>query len=194
VRYPRAPIFRGTNHFPEAMAFQDVILTQKVEKLGAESDIVRVRAGYARNFLIPSGKALEKTAGNLARLNRLKARRAEREAQELNEAEDTARKLNKLKLNFELETGESGKAFGSITTTDIAAKIGAEIGKEIDRHTILLAKPIKSTGSFDVEVKLHHDVTAKLVVIVKAKGGEEKEKAAEAPAEAEPKAKGRPKK
>src|SRR4030095_10193409 len=174
------------------MAFQDVILTQKVEKLGAESDIVRVRAGYARNFLIPSGKALEKTSGNLARLNRLKAKRAEREAQELNEAEDLARKINKLKLNFELETGASGKAFGSITTTDIAAKIGAEIGKEIDRHTIQLAKPIKSTGSFDVEGKLNHDVTAKLVVNVKAKGSDEK--AAEASAEAEPKAKGKAKK
>ena len=169
------------------MAFQDVILTQKIEKLGAESDIVRVRAGYVRNFLIPSGKALEKTAGNLGRLNRLKAKRAEREAQELNDAQEVARKINKLKLNFELETGESGKAFGSITTTDIAEKIKAETGKEIDRHTIELEKPIKSTGSFDVEIKLHHDVTAKLVVNVKAKGGEEK--AAEAPVETEAKGK-----
>ncbi|HET6407293.1 MAG TPA: 50S ribosomal protein L9 [Chthoniobacteraceae bacterium] len=172
------------------MAFQDVILTQKIEKLGAESDIVRVRAGYARNFLIPSGKAMEKTAGNLARLNRLKSKRAEREAQELNDAQEIARKINKLKLNFELETGESGKAFGSITTTDIADKIKAEIGKEVDRHTIELEKPIKSTGSFDVEVKLHHDVTAKLVINVKAKGGEAKaEEAAD-----EPKGKGKSRK
>jgi large subunit ribosomal protein L9 len=191
MRYPRGPDFPGTNHFPYAMAFQDVILTQKIEKLGAESDIVRVRAGYARNFLIPSGKALEKTGGNLARLNRLKSKRAEREAQELNEAQEIARKINKLKLNFELETGESGKAFGSITTTDIAEKLKSEIGKDVDRHTIQLEKPIKSTGSFDVEVKLHHDVTAKLVVNVKAKGGEEK--AAEAPAE-EGKGKGKAKK
>jgi len=167
------------------MAFQDVILTQKIEKLGAESDIVRVRAGYARNFLIPSGKALEKTAGNLARLNRLKSKRAEREAQELNEAQEIARKINKLKLNFELETGESGKAFGSVTTTDIAEKIKAEIGKDVDRHSIELEKPIKATGTFDVEVKLHHDVSAKLVVIVKAKGGDEK--AGEAAAESDAK-------
>jgi hypothetical protein len=104
MRYPRGPDFPGTNHFPYAMAFQDVILTQKIEKLGAESDIVRVRAGYARNFLIPSGKALEKTGGNLARLNRLKSKRAEREAQELNESQEIARKINKLKLTFELET------------------------------------------------------------------------------------------
>jgi large subunit ribosomal protein L9 len=156
------------------MAFQDVILTQKIEKLGAESDIVRVRAGYARNFLIPSGKALEKTNTNLTRLNRLKAKRAEREAAELNDAQEVARKINKVKLNFELETGEAGKAFGSITTSDIAAKLREEIGKEIDRHAIQLEKAIKSTGSFDVEIKLHHDVTAKLVVNVKAKGGEEK--------------------
>jgi large subunit ribosomal protein L9 len=174
------------------MAFQDVILTQKIEKLGAESDIVRVRAGYARNFLIPGGKAMEKTAGNLARLNRLKAKRAEREAQELNESQDIARKINKLKLTFELETGASGKAFGSVTTSDIAEKIKAEIGKDIDRHTIQLEKPIKSTGSFDVEVKLHHDVTAKLVVNVKAKGGDEK--AAEASADSEAKGKGRARK
>jgi len=174
------------------MAFQDVILTQKIEKLGAESDIVRVRAGYARNFLIPGGKAMEKTAGNLARLNRLKAKRAEREAQELNESQDIARKINKLKLTFELETGESGKAFGSVTTSDIAEKIKAEIGKDIDRHTIQLEKPIKSTGSFDVEVKLHHDVAAKLVVNVKAKGGDEK--AAEASADSEAKGKGRARK
>jgi large subunit ribosomal protein L9 len=174
------------------MAFQDVILTQKIEKLGAESDIVRVRAGYARNFLIPSGKALEKTAGNLGRLNRLKSKRAEREAQELNDAQEIARKINKLKLNFELETGESGKAFGSITTTDIAEKIKAETGREIDRHAIELEKPIKATGSFDVEIKLHHDVTAKLVVNVKAKGGDEK--AAEASADGEGKGKARAKK
>lgn len=165
------------------MAFQDVILTQKIDKLGAESDIVRVRAGYARNFLIPSGKALEKTNVNLARLNRLKKSRAEREAQELNEAQDLARKINKVKLTFELETGEQGKAFGSITSNDIADKLRAELGSKvtIDRHTIQLEKPIKTTGDFEIEVKLSSEVVAKLNVTVKPAKTEEK--AAEGEAE-----------
>ena len=174
------------------MPTTEVILTEKIHNLGAEADIVKVKVGYARNFLIPNGKALEITPAALRRINILKAKRAEREAQELNDAQEVARKINKLKLNFELETGESGKAFGSITTTDIAEKIKAETGKEIDRHAIELEKPIKSTGSFDVEIKLHHDVTAKLVVNVKAKGGEEK--AADATAEGEAKGKAKAKK
>ena len=107
------------------MAFQEVILTEKINKLGSESDIVRVRAGYARNFLIPQGKAIEKTKVNLTRLNRLKVKRAEREAAELNDAQEFARKINKIHLHLELETGEGGKAFGSITNADIADKVKA---------------------------------------------------------------------
>ena len=97
----------------------EVILTAKIESLGAEADIVKVKAGYARNFLVPRGLALEVTPATLKRLNLLKAKRAEREAKELNEAEDLARKINKLKITLELETGETGKAFGSITAQDI---------------------------------------------------------------------------
>jgi large subunit ribosomal protein L9 len=176
------------------MAFTEVILAEKINKLGAESDIVRVRAGYARNFLIPRGKAYEKTAKNLARINALKAKRAEREAQELNEAQDLARKLNKLKLTLELETGETGKAFGSITSADLVEKLRAELGGkiEIDRHKIVLDHPIKSAGDFEIPVKLHHDVTAKVALVVKAKGAEPK--AAEGGGEAEeakPKPKGK---
>ena len=174
------------------MAFQDVILTQKIDKLGAESDIVRVRAGYARNFLIPSGKALEKTNVNLSRLNRLKTQRAEREAKELNEAQELARRINKIKLTFELETGETGKAFGSVTSTDIADKLKAELGNKVsfDRHWIQLEKPIKTAGDYEVEVKFHHEITAKLNITVKTTSGE-KEKAAEGEAADVPKGKAR---
>lgn len=180
------------------MAFQEVILTEKVYNLGAESDVVRVRAGYARNFLLPQKKALEKTKQNLARLNSLKAKRAEREATELNEAQEFARKINKIKLTIELETGATGKAFGSVTTSDLAERIKAELGGNVqfDRHKIVLEQPIKTTGEFEIPVKLHHDVQAKIHLTVKAKGAAENEAKAEAAAEeAKPvRVKARPKK
>jgi large subunit ribosomal protein L9 len=157
------------------MPTTEVILTEKIESLGAEADIVKVKAGYARNFLIPRGKAYEVTPTNRKRLNGLKHKRAEREARELNEAEELGRRINKLKLNLELETGEQGKAFGSITAADLAEKVKAELGGkiEIDRHRFVLDKPIKETGQQTIPVKLHPDVTATLLVIVKAKGDEE---------------------
>jgi large subunit ribosomal protein L9 len=157
------------------MATTEVILTEKIASLGAEADIVKVRPGYARNFLIPQGKALEITPAALKRLNSLKTLRAEREARELNEAEEIGRRLNRMKLQMELETGETGKAFGSITSSDISARLKAELGNniEIDRHKIQLDRPIKESGAHEVLIRLHPEVTAKLNVIVKAKGGEE---------------------
>ena len=157
------------------MATTEVILTEKIETLGAEADVVKVRAGFARNFLIPTGKALEVTPAALRRLNLLKAKRAEREARELNEAQELSRRITKLKLNLELETGETGKAFGSITATDIAERLKAELGGkvEIDRHRIHLERPIKESGAHEITIKLHHDVSAVLHVTVKAKGATE---------------------
>src|SRR5438093_522498 len=110
------------------MPTTEIILTEKIEHLGAEADIVKVKCGYARNFLIPNGKALEVTASNRRRLASLQAKRAQRETQELNEAEELARRINKLKLSMELETGETGKAFGSITASDLAERVKAELG------------------------------------------------------------------
>jgi large subunit ribosomal protein L9 len=163
-----------------------VILTEKIHNLGAEADIVKVKTGYARNFLIPHGKAFEVTKTTLRRVNILKAKRAEREAQELNDAQEIARKINKVKLEIELQTGESGKAFGSITATDIADKLRAALGGniEIDRHKIQLDRAIKDSGKHEVIVKLHHDVTATVEVNVVAKG------AATVPAEGEGKEEG----
>ncbi|HSI14467.1 MAG TPA: 50S ribosomal protein L9 [Chthoniobacter sp.] len=157
------------------MSTTEIILTEKIDNLGAEADVVKVKRGYARNFLVPRGLALEVTPATLKRLNILKAKRAEREAKELNEADELARRINKLKITLELETGEQGKAFGSITAADIAERLKKELGGkvEIDRHKIHLDKAIKETGEHEVAIKLHHDVTAKLNVTVKAKGGEE---------------------
>ena len=152
------------------MATCEVILIENIPGLGAEADVVKVKAGYARNFLVPQKKAYEVTPTTLKKLNQLKAKRAEREARELNEAEELSRKINKLKVTLLLETGEAGKAFGSITTQDIAEKLKGELGGlEIDRHKIVLERPIKDTGAHEVPIKLHSDVTAKLNLTVKSK-------------------------
>ncbi len=151
------------------MPTTEVILVENIPGLGAEADIVKVRAGYARNFLVPSGKAHEVTPSTMKQMNQLKAKRAAREATELNEAEDVSRKINKLKLTLLLETGETGKAFGSITASDIAEKLKADSGIEIDRHSIQLERPIKESGEHEIEIKLHHGVTAKLQLTVKSK-------------------------
>ena len=153
------------------MPTTEVILTAKVEHLGAEADLVKVKSGYARNFLLPQGLAIEKSSGAVHRINVLKKKRAAREATELNDAQDMARRIGKMKLTFELETGETGKAFGSVTASDIADKIRTELGGniEIDRHRIILPKPIKDAGKHDVEIKLHHDITATLTVTVAPK-------------------------
>ncbi len=143
-------------------------LKENIPGLGAEADIVKVRKGYARNHLIPTGKAYEVTPSNLKRLNQLKTKRAEREARELNEAEEFARKIKKLKLEFTLDTGETGKAFGSVTTKDIEEKLQAEFGITLDRHKIELERSIKETGEKEISIKLHHDVSATLKIEIKS--------------------------
>lgn len=151
------------------MATSEVILTEAVSSLGAEADIVKVRAGYARNFLIPEGKALEVTPASLRKINNLKAKRAEREARELNEAEAIATKINKLRLNLKLETGETGKAFGSITASDLLERLSAEIKDlALPKHAIVLDRPLKESGEHQIAVKIHSDVTATLRIEIAA--------------------------
>src|SRR5262252_7876019 len=150
------------------MASTQVILTENIPGLGAEADVVKVRRGYARNFLLPSGKAFEVSPGTMRQLDALKAKRAEREARELNEAEELSRRIGKLKVTFVLHAGATGKAFGSITANDIAERLKQELGMEIDRHILALEHPIKATGEHEVPIKLHHDVTAKFKFNVKS--------------------------
>jgi large subunit ribosomal protein L9 len=147
------------------MAYAEVILTENIPHLGAEADLVRVRRGFARNFLIPNGKALEVTPSSLRKINHLKAKRSEREARELTAAEQLASKINKLVLDFSLETGETGKAFGSVTAKDIHDRLVTELGNiELPKHAVALEKPFKESGEHEMEVRLHPDVTAKLRV------------------------------
>src|SRR6266403_5224723 len=150
------------------MPSTEIILTDNVPGLGAEADIVKVRRGYARNYLLPRGKAYEVTPAALRQIENLKKKRAEREARELNEAEELARRIGKFHVTFTLATGETGKAFGSITAQDIVNRIKNELGVEIDRHKIVLERPIKDSGEHEVAIKLHHDVTAQLIFQVKS--------------------------
>lgn len=162
------------------MANIQVILKEHIKGLGAEADVVGVKRGFARNFLLPQGKAYEATKGNLRQIENLKAVRAEREAKELAESEKIASKLRKLKLKLSLATGQGGKAFGSITTIDIAKAVAESAAKvELDRHQIQLDRPIKNTGSFEVPVKLPHGVECFLKLTVVA-AGEEAEKSEDA--------------
>lgn len=154
----------------------EVILKQKVENLGAEADVIKVKRGYALNFLIPNGKAYEATTGNLKHIESLKKARALREANEIEAATKLANRLNKQRLKFELATGQGGKAFGSITAKDIQDSL-AETDRQfrdIDRKQIQLNKPIKRTGDFEVEVKIHQDINATLKLKVSAATNDEK--------------------
>lgn len=148
------------------MASTQVILKEPIKGLGAEADVVRVKRGFARNFLLPQGKAFEATKGNLRYTERLKAVRAQREAAEMAEVEKVATKIRKVKLKLSLATGQGGKSFGAVTNMDIAKGLQEQAGIEIDRHQIVLDRPIKNTGAFEIEVKLGYDVTASFKLTV----------------------------
>jgi large subunit ribosomal protein L9 len=156
------------------MATTQVILKEKINNLGAEGDLVKVRAGYARNFLLPHGKAFAATKGNMAGLEALKKARELREAKELEEAEKTAVKLRRLKLKLTLATGQGGKAFGSITALDIMKAVAESPAQtQLEKHQIVLEKPIKSTGKFEIPVKIHHQVECIVNLTVVSEGAKE---------------------
>ena len=149
------------------MANAQVILKEKIEGLGLEADVVKVRAGYARNFLIPQGKAYEASRANLRHVEALKVSRSRREAEELAVAQELATKISKLKPKFTLSTGQGGKAFGSVTNMDIHKELEAA-GITVDRHAIELEKPVKKSGLTEVIVRIHPQVTATLTISVDA--------------------------
>ena len=138
------------------MAHSEILLVKPVESLGGEGDQVKVRAGYARNFLFPRKIAVPLTAANRKHVDALKKRRAEREA-----SEELAKKLEKTSLAFAVKTGEGGKMFGAITSQDLHAKLVAA-GIEIDKKRIQLFTPVKTLGKHEVKIKLHADVAVDL--------------------------------
>lgn len=143
------------------MAHSEVLLTQPVDGLGAEGDQVKVRAGYARNFLLPQGKAVPLTQSNRKQVEALKKARALREAKELDGANELAKKLEKTVLAIAVKTGEGGKLFGAVTTNDLHAKLVAA-GLDIEKRRIHLGQPVKTLGQHEVKIKLHPEVTVEL--------------------------------
>ena len=143
------------------MANSEILLVKPVDGLGGEGDQVKVRAGYARNYLLPRKFAVPVTTANRKQVESLKKRRAERESQELNGAQDLAKKLEKTSLAFAVKTGEGGKMFGAITATDIHDKLVAA-GFTLDKKRIHLHTPVKTLGQHTVNVKLHADVTVEI--------------------------------
>lgn len=143
------------------MAYSEVLLVQPVEGLGGEGDQVKVRAGYARNFLLPRHIAVPVTNANRKQVEALKKRRGEREAHELSGAQELSRKLEKMSVVFVVKTGEGGKMFGAITTNDLHEKLVAE-GLTIEKKRILLHTPVKLLGKHTVKIKLHPEVSVEL--------------------------------
>jgi large subunit ribosomal protein L9 len=154
----------------------EVILFETVPNLGLPGSVVKVAAGYFRNYLSPNGLAVEATAGNIKRLQD-KMKQLEKKAEaEIKTARGDAEKLQEVVLAFTLKAGQDDKLFGSVTNIDIAQAL-EEKGFTVDRHRIVLPEPIKRLGEFKAVVKIHHNVHADVKVIV------EKEAEEKAPAE-----------
>lgn len=142
-----------------------VILREQLDNLGNPGDVVDVKPGYARNYLIPKGKAFEATASNVRRIEHEKAQHEKREAEVLTAARQRAGTLEGVSLTFHARAGQEGKLFGSITSADIADKL-AEMGLEVDRRQIELDEPIKGLGVFTVPIRLHPAVRPEVKVWV----------------------------
>jgi large subunit ribosomal protein L9 len=145
-----------------------VLLKNDVPSLGAGGEVVKVRPGFARNFLLPRGLAVPATAGNLARVDDLKRQVAAQTKAELEAANAAAAQVGSTSVSIERAVGDEGKMYGSVTTKDIEDAFAAA-GVKLDRKKIVLAEPIKSVGSFEVPIKLHASVSATLKVTVTGK-------------------------
>jgi large subunit ribosomal protein L9 len=153
------------------MANTTILLREDVEALGGRGEIVKVKAGYARNYLLPHGLATLATKGNVKQIEQERAALLKRASEERATAELQKEQMGVIELTFERKAGEGGTLFGSITSMDIAEALQAK-GYEIDRRRIALRHPIKETGEYVVNVKLHREVTLPVPVKVTAEGGD----------------------
>ena len=176
------------------MASTNVLLREDIDTLGGRGEIVKVRAGYARNYLLPQGLATLATKGNIKQIEGERAALLKKAAIEKATADAQKEQMGSISLEFERKAGEGGTLFGSVTSMDVAAALQAK-GYEIDRKKIVLRDTIKETGEYTVKVKLHREVTIDIPVNVIPEGGEpepakaekkgKKTVAAEAPPEAD---------
>jgi large subunit ribosomal protein L9 len=151
------------------MAHTKVLLREDVDDLGARGEIVRVKAGYARNYLLPRKLAVQATTSNVKQIDQERAALLRKEAKERATADAQSEKLGTLILEFKRKAGEQGALYGSVTSMDIAEAL-QERGYEIDRHRIHLREPLKRLGEYTVPVRLHREVTVNLPVKVAAEG------------------------
>jgi large subunit ribosomal protein L9 len=152
------------------MATTTVLLREDVDNLGARGETVKVRPGYARNYLLPRKLAVEATPGNVRQIEAERAALLKREARERATAEAQSAQMKDLRLTFERKVGEHGLLYGSVTAMQIAEAL-KERGYEVDRRRVHLQEPIKETGDFAVSVRLHRDVTVDIPVTVTGEGG-----------------------
>ncbi|MBA2377996.1 MAG: 50S ribosomal protein L9 [Blastocatellia bacterium] len=151
------------------MATTTILLREDIESVGGRGEIVKVKAGYARNFLLPQGLATLATKGNVKQIEQEREALLKRAAEERSTAEAQRTQMGDIQLKFERKAGEGGTLFGSVTSMDIAAAL-QEKGYEIDRRRIVLKDAIKETGDFTVKVKLHREVSLDVPVSVVAEG------------------------
>ena len=169
------------------MANTTILLREDIEHVGGRGEIVKVKAGYARNYLLPQKFATLATKGNVKQIEQERAALLKRAAIEKATAEAQHEQMTSIALTFERKAGEHGTLFGSVTSMDIAEALNAK-GYEIDRRKIVLKEAIKETGEYTVNVKLHREVTLAVPVTVTGEGGEMPVKEEKAAKVEEPKA------
>ena len=151
------------------MAHMDVLLKEDVDNLGHRGQVVRVRSGYGRNYLLPQGLAIEATAGNKRMIEEQRRVLAKREERERTSAQSESAKLDGLELRFERRVGEHGLLYGSVTALDIIEEL-KKLGYTVERRKISLRDHIKEVGDYDVTIKLHRDVVPTIKVKVRKEG------------------------
>jgi large subunit ribosomal protein L9 len=161
------------------MAHMDVLLKEDVDNLGQRGQVVRVRAGYGRNYLLPQGLAIKATSGNKRMIDEQRRVLAKREDRERVSAETEAERLDGIELRFDRRVGEHGILFGSVTALDIAEAL-KERGYTIERRRIGLRDHIKQVGDYDIAIKLHRDISPTIKVKVRKEGAAEEPIASEA--------------
>ena len=149
------------------MALVQVILSEDVHNLGTAGDVVKVKPGFARNFLIPQGKALPATAARVHEVEHKRRVIADKRSKELKDLESVKSRLEAISLEIAAQVGEEGKLFGSVTSQNLADLL-REKGVEVERRKIVLAEPIKTVGEHTITVRLRNDVVASIKVTVTA--------------------------
>ena len=145
-----------------------IILTQEVSNLGTPGDVVEVKAGFGRNYLLPQGFAIAWTKGAEKQISVIKRARSAREIRDLGHATEVKTQLEGLKVTLKARAGDGGRLFGSITSAEVASAIKSAGGPDVDRRRLEMPGHIKSVGNYRVQLKLHPDVTAKFDVTVVA--------------------------